>query len=174
MEGQERADTTAGADPGLSGVDPDLSGPGRRRRSLRAHGAVLAALALGGAVGALSRYVVDYLVPAGAGQFPWGTFWTNVTGSAALGFAMLVMLETLPRTHLARPLIGTGLIGAYTTFSTFVVGALLLLRDGRDLTALAYLASTLLGGFLAAWAGMGSGRLAVRAGTWLRARGGEQ
>src|ERR1700722_12411120 len=87
---------------------------GRRRAQL----AILAAVATGGAFGAVSRYAISLAIPETTAGFPWATFLINITGSAVLGFLITLILEQFPRGRLARPLLGTGFIGAYTTFST--------------------------------------------------------
>ena len=82
-------------------------------------------------LGAVSRYAISLALPSEPGRFPWGTFLVNVTGSFVLGFLLVVLLEQFPRGRLARSVIGTGFIGAYTTLSTFVVKAVELVRDGH-------------------------------------------
>ena len=156
-------------------VDPDLdAGPasapsdrGRRPRSGR-NRAVVLALACGGAAGAVTRDAVSLAMPAAAGQFPWGTFAINVTGSFVLGFLLILVLEQFPRGRLARPILGAGFLGAFTTFSTFMVDAVQLVHDGRPTTAVAYVLASLFAGLLAVWLGMGSARVAIRAERWVQ------
>jgi CrcB protein len=120
---------------------------------------VLGVIALGGMVGASARYGVAQLVHPGAGGFPWATLWTNLSGSLILGFVLVLLLERLPPTRYARPFVATGVIGAYTTFSTFAVETDVLVKDGRAVTAALYVLGTLVGGLLAAWVGLVTGRL---------------
>jgi CrcB protein len=110
----------------------------------------------------VARYAVERALPTVPGHFPWGTFCVNVTGSAALGLLLVVVIDLLPRGHIARPLIGTGVIGAYTTFSTLAGEAVLLIHDGHALGALAYLAASLAAGLAAVILGMAIGRAAVK------------
>jgi CrcB protein len=120
---------------------------------------VLGVIALGGMVGASARYGVAQLVHPGVGGFPWATLWTNLSGSLILGFVLVLLLERLPPTRYARPFVATGVIGAYTTFSTFAVETDVLVKDGRAVTAALYVLGTLVGGLLAAWVGLVTGRL---------------
>lgn len=152
-------------------VDPDLlpddrtaTRPARRRADLL----LLGVVAAGGAVGSVARYGVSLAMPTVAGRFPWGTFLINLSGSVLLGFLLVLLLEQFPRGHLARPLIGTGVLGAYTTFSTLEVDAVLLVRDHHPAVAATYLAGSLAGGFVCVWLGMLGARLAVRAERWLQ------
>jgi fluoride exporter len=162
----------------LSGwpIDPDLGPdeigerdplPQQRRRARHVQFVIVAAIACGGVVGALSRYLLSLALPTETGRFPWGTFLINVTGSALLGFLLILLMEQFPRGHLARPALGTGIIGAYTTFSTFVVEAVLLVRDGHVLTALTYVLLSVVVGIGALWMGMTVARLAIRTERWL-------
>ena len=123
-------------------------------RVLRADPRVLAAIAFGGALGAPARYGVAQLIHVRAGGFPWATFWTNITGSLALGFVLALLLERFPPTRYVRPFVATGFIGAYTTYSTFAVETDLLIKDGHAAVALAYASSSLLAGFVAVWLGL--------------------
>jgi len=135
------------------GVSPE------EKRSWAAETLLLAALAGGGALGALSRYSLSLALPTEAAQFPWCTFLINVSGSAVLGFFLILMVERFPKASLARSVIGAGFIGGYTTFSTFIVEALLLIRDGHAQLAFAYLMASSIVGLLAAAAGVKVARL---------------
>ena len=81
----------------------------------------LALIALGGALGALSRYGVGVWVQSHVPKstFPWGTFVINATGSFLLGLIATLLTERILVNPNLRPLITIGFIGAYTTFSTF-------------------------------------------------------
>jgi fluoride exporter len=101
----------------------------------------LGVAALGG-VGATARFLLDGAVSARAGTaFPWGTLAVNVTGSFALGVVG------------ANVLFGTGLIGAYTTFSTWMLETHRLAEDGRRWPAVLNVVGSLAVGLPAAWLG---------------------
>ena len=119
-----------------------------------ARGPILAAIALGGALGAPARYGVAQLIHVANGSFPWATFWTNITGSLALGFVLVLILERFPPTFYVRPFVATGFLGAYTTYSTFTVETDLLVRNGHAGIGTAYALASLVAGFVAVWAGM--------------------
>lgn len=121
--------------------------------------AALAAMALGGALGTAARYGVAQVVHAGPGGFPWPTFWTNLSGSFALGLLLAVVVQRFPPRRYLRPFVAVGFIGAYTTYSTFAVETVLMARDGHAALALVYAGSSLVAGFVAAWAGIRSARL---------------
>jgi CrcB protein len=140
----------------------------RRRRARRAQVLIVVALGLGGVAGALSRYFISLAMPTIDGRFPWGTFVINVTGSAVLGFLLILVIEQFPRGRLARPVLGTGFLGAYTTFSTFMVEAVNLVRAGRALIAVTYLVASAVVGLLAMWAGMTVARSLIRFERWLQ------
>jgi CrcB protein len=125
---------------------------------------VLAAVAVGGALGASSRYAVGELIPSGTDGFPWGTFWANIAGSFALGFLLAVMLARLPHSRYRRSFVATGFLGAFTTYSSFAVGTLELARDGHPSIALLYAAASLAGGILTAWGGIACARAAIAGG----------
>jgi fluoride exporter len=100
---------------------------------------------LGGAVGASTRYLTDVTVQRRHGSdFPWGTWSVNVVGSFVLGVAV----EAGP--HWLVTLVGTGLCGALTTFSTFGYETVRLREQGRSGVALAYVAGSLAAGLAAA------------------------
>ncbi|MDQ3459255.1 MAG: fluoride efflux transporter CrcB [Deinococcota bacterium] len=111
-------------------------------------------IALAGALGAASRYLIDfYLVSRVRGSFPVGTFTVNVTGSLALGFlAGLVLYRGMPVE--VKVLLGTGFLGAYTTFSTWMYETARLVEEGAWRAALVNAAGSLLAGVAAAAAGL--------------------
>lgn len=107
------------------------------------------AVALGAAVGAPSRYLVDRWLRARLGPgFPWGTLLVNVVGSALLGF-----LTALPADPAVAALLGTGFCGALTTYSTFGYDTVRLVRAGSRGRALAYVLASVAAGVAAASAG---------------------
>jgi len=164
-------------DPDLPGAGSDTSTSSPRRRARRRHrppGAQLVlvtSIGIGGVVGALSRYVLEQTFPPAPGQIPWVVLAINLTGSALLGLLLVVLVEQFPRGRLARSMLGTGIIGAYTTFSTFTVGAVEIGRAGHDVTAVVYVVLSVLGGLVAAAAGIALGRLAMRVERWLQEMG---
>lgn len=97
----------------------------------RADRGVLGAIALGGALGASARYGVAKVVHVAPHTFPWATLWTNLSGSFALGFMLALLLERFPPSRYIRPFVATGFLGAYTTYSTFAVETVLLVKNGR-------------------------------------------
>lgn len=119
---------------------------------------ILGAVALGGAGGACLRHLIGLWVPVRPGSFPWSTFAVNVSGAAALGFLLTLVFERWPPTVYVRPFAAIGFLGAYTTFSTLVVEADLLARDGHGARAALYVVTSLLGGFVAVYAGVVAGR----------------
>ena len=119
----------------------------------------MAAIAVGGALGAPARYEVSRLIVVPAGGFPWDVFWTNISGSLVLGFLLVLIIERLPPSRYLRPFLAVGFLGAYTTYSTYMVGASLLIKDGHVVTGLVYLFASALAGFVAVWIGIVAGRL---------------
>jgi CrcB protein len=120
---------------------------------------VLLAIALGGGFGSVARHLVGEALPARAGHFPWGTFWINVTGSFALGFLMVMILDVWPPTRYVRPLLCIGFVGGFTTFSTLAVETRGLAADGRLALADAYALDSLVAGLVAVWAGIALARI---------------
>ncbi|MFE9118479.1 fluoride efflux transporter CrcB [Streptomyces sp. NPDC007172] len=123
--------------------DIDLAVPAQRRDVARGLGPVVAVVALGGAIGACARYGASLLWTTPAGSLPWTTLLVNASGCAVIGVLMVVITEVLPAHRLVRPFFGTGVLGGFTTFSTYAVDIQKLLSAGRPLTACAYLALTL-------------------------------
>jgi CrcB protein len=118
------------------------------------------AVAAGGAVGAVARYLLAANVTARLGTgFPYGTLSVNLLGCLLLGIlAETVALKLhLPRVY--QSMLATGFIGAFTTFSTFVMESVLLMERGVMLTALLYVGLSVVLGILAFMGGMAAIRL---------------
>ncbi len=126
-------------------------------RSGRARPAVLAAVAVGGALGSLTRAALGDAFPIHAGHFPWTTMAINVSGSFVLGVVLVVLLERAGPGRLLRPFVATGFLGGYTTFSTFMVETMKLGRSGHAPAGASYVAASLLLGLTAAWVGVRAG-----------------
>lgn len=109
----------------------------------------LAAIFVGGAIGAVARYGLAQALPHDAGTWPWATLAVNVAGALALGYLTTRLQERLPPTAYRRPLLGTGLCGALTTFSTVQIELLQMLDDGRAGLAAGYAAASIAAGVLA-------------------------
>lgn len=161
---------STGLDDDQLPIDPDLAPddpaepslkprPRRRFAFERAKPDVLAAIALGGMVGASGRYGVSQVIHVPAGTFPWATFWTNVVGAFVLGISLVLLLERFPPTRYLRSFLATGVIGAFTTMSTFEVETVTLFKDGHAAIALAYGLGSVAGGLTAAVIGVRLGRL---------------
>lgn len=119
---------------------------------------VLLVIGLGGAIGGSARYAFLAVLPHRGSEFPWATFLENVAGSFLMG-ALVVLLMEVARPHrLIRPFLGVGVLGGFTTFSTYAVDVVSLTEAGSPGMALAYLTTTLLGALLAVWAGMATTR----------------
>ncbi|HZD96969.1 MAG TPA: fluoride efflux transporter CrcB [Micromonosporaceae bacterium] len=141
--------------------DIDLHVERQRTELLRTHGAVLAAISVGGAIGALARYGLGVAFPPGRTGFPWATFGINVVGSLLIGILMVLVVDVWEAHPLVRPFLGVGILGGFTTFSTYVVDAQRLVNAGAAATALAYLAATLAGAIFAVYVGLTITRAAV-------------
>ena len=112
---------------------------------------VLGVVAVGGGIGALARYGLAVLLPGG---FPWATFAVNVLGCLLIGVLMVLVTEVRTPHRLVRPFLGTGILGGFTTFSTYTVEVDALFRAGATGLAFAYLAGTLVAALLAVSAGV--------------------
>lgn len=114
---------------------------------------VLTVIAIGAAIGAVGRYGVDVLLPAGERGFPLGTFLVNVVGCLLIGALAGVLCQ--PAAHpLLRPFMAVGLLGGFTTFSTYTVEAVTLALRGETATALGYLLATVVAALVAVEAGL--------------------
>ena len=121
------------------------------------------AVACGGALGAVARYTVEQALPTAAGGFPVATLLANALGSLLLGVLLgVAAARTTPA--LLGPFVGTGVLGGFTTYSTFALAVQdLLTRAAWDVAA-TYVGLTLVAGLGSAWLGLWAGRRAGRVG----------
>jgi CrcB protein len=143
-------------------ADVDLHVPAQRRELAGSHGAVLAVIAAGGGIGGVARYGTSQLWPSAPGGFPWATFAVNALGCLLIGVLMVLITEVWVAHRLARLFLGVGVLGGFTTFSTYTAEIRTLLRPGTVALAFAYLAGTLLAAMLAVIAGVWLTRLVSR------------
>ncbi|HWA81012.1 MAG TPA: fluoride efflux transporter CrcB [Acetobacteraceae bacterium] len=112
------------------------------------------AIAIGGTLGCWARYAMTNLVQAMFGRgFPYATLSINLLGSLLMGFLFFATLERLTISPAVRAGILTGVLGGFTTFSTFEMETLLLVEQGDALKALLYVFLSVVPGFLGAFGG---------------------
>jgi CrcB protein len=140
-------------------VDPDLVARPPRGRARHADPMVVATIALGGILGTLCRYGVSRVIHVAPASFPWATFTVNVSGAFALGLLLTLVIERWPPSRYVRPFLAIGFLGAYTTFSTFMVETDLLVKNGAGDVAALYLVGSLVAGLVAVYLGIVAGRL---------------
>jgi CrcB protein len=148
-------------------VDPDRDGddevvPGRPPVE---HWDVALAVAAGGAIGGLARYATTELVGTHPASFPWATFVENVVGCLLLGALMVVLVELRGPSRYARPFLGVGVLGGYTTFSAYTSEIRALAASGHTVTAALYLAGSVVAGLLATLVGVAGARVVARVGS---------
>jgi CrcB protein len=116
-------------------------------------------VALGGAVGSVTRYVVGVAVQGRSGlDFPIGTLLVNLSGCLLLGFFIRYALATPAITPEVRALLTTGLCGGYTTFSTFSYETVALIEDGDWRRAALYVGLSVVGSILGVMLGIAGAR----------------
>jgi CrcB protein len=108
---------------------------------------LVAAIFVGGMAGALARTALEEALPHTPGSWPWATFAVNVAGAVLLGYFVTRLQERLPPTTYLRPMFGTGLCGALTTFSTMQLELLQMLDAGRVGLAALYAGGSIAAGF---------------------------
>ena len=132
----------AGIEPHVIDPDVDLHDPAQRGET-QPHGwDLLAAIAVGGIAGAEARYGLSVLLPHPGNAFPWSTVLINASGSLLIGVLMVLVVEVRTVHRLVRPLLGVGVLGGFTTYSSFALDAVRLVHDHRPLLAFGYLATT--------------------------------
>jgi fluoride exporter len=122
---------------------------------------VLAVISVGGVIGSLARYALTTALPHAHDGFPWATFGINVSGSLLIGVLMVLVAEVWAGRPLLRPFLGVGVLGGFTTFSTYVLD---LQEAAHAGIASTYLAATLFCALVAVWAGAAVTAWAVRSG----------
>jgi CrcB protein len=133
-----------------SAIQHQRSGPGA---------ADVVAVAVGGGLGSVARYLLSAAFPAGHG-FPWAIFAINVSGCFCLGLLMVYLLEVWPPRRFLRPFLAIGLVGGYTTFSTYAGGVVTLQTGHAPALAVAYALSSIVAALVAVWCGMRAARAA--------------
>ena len=129
---------------------------GQRGRMPRRHRRwdIVAVIALGGALGAVARQLISEALPEAPSGFPFGTFMVNLSGCLLIGLLMVSIVEVRRPHRLIRPFLGVGLLGGYTTFSTYAVEIQRLIQAGDPRIAFAYFGATIVGALLAVQAGV--------------------
>lgn len=129
-----------------------------RRILMETLGKILS-VAVGGAFGAVARYLIN-VSPAASlfEKFPFPTFFINITGSFLIGFLMIVLSDKMQVSDNLRMAIIVGFLGAFTTFSTFEMEIFGLVRERQIVIAFAYLFLSIFVGFVGVLAGVAIGR----------------
>ena len=142
-------------------IDPDIDLRARspRGETRKQQWARLIAIAIGGVLGSEARYGLSLAVPHPAGAMPSATLLTNVSGCALIGVLMVTITELTSAHRLVRPFLGVGVLGGYTTFSTYILDIHQLLEADRPGLALTYLALTPISALAAVWVGATTVRL---------------
>ncbi|MFJ5921707.1 fluoride efflux transporter FluC [Kitasatospora sp. NPDC092948] len=123
---------------------------------------IVAAVAVGGALGAGCRYGVERLWPVSGTAFPWPILTVNAVGCLVMGALMTVLSVRFPRAKkLAGSLLGTGFLGGFTTFSHYTDNIRELVRGGAPGTAVGYLLLTVVAAMTAVTLGVFAARAAV-------------
>jgi fluoride exporter len=111
----------------------------------------LAAVFTGGALGTVARAALGLLAAPDPARWPWPTFVVNIVGAFLVGYFTTRLLERLPLSSYRRPLLGTGLCGGLTTFSTMQVETLRMLEHHHYGLAAGYTAASIVAGLIAVY-----------------------
>lgn len=111
----------------------------------------LAAIFAGGALGSLARAALATLTVPDPARWPWPTFVVNIVGAFLVGYFTTRLLERLPLSSYRRPLLGTGLCGGLTTFSTMQVETVKMIEHGHWTLAATYTVVSITLGLLAVY-----------------------
>ncbi len=140
----------AGRLPGARAGGPAPPRPGRGRLVRpRADGRTVAAVFAGGALGTLARAALAQAFPHAATAWPWPTFAVNIAAAFLLGYFVTRLQERLPLSSYRRPLLGTGICGGLSTFSTMEVEILKMLSAHAYALAAGYAAASIAAGYAA-------------------------
>ena len=149
--------------PGSQLVETEAPSEGRWPRPglRRVPWVTLGVISAGGVIGALARQGLWAVFPRGAG-FDWTTLGINVAGCALIGVLMVAVTEVWHVHRLAARFLGVGVLGGFTTFSTYIIDIQKSITSGAPQTGLAYLAATLTAALLAVYAAVTLTRLIAR------------
>ena len=114
--------------------------------------------ALGGALGALARWAVAEALPASPTGWPWATLVVNLAGCFLIGLLTAVLISRSPEPAWARPFLGVGVLGGFTTYSAFAVEVVRLVEDAALARAAGYVLASVVGGVAAVVLGAGTAR----------------
>jgi CrcB protein len=140
-------------------VVPDPS----QRPEPSTHPWTLALISVGGMAGASARYALEEAWPHADGGLPWATLFINVSGCLLIGVLMVAVTEAGPRNPLWRPVLGVGVLGGYTTLSTYAVQVQQAVQAGAPGLALGYLFGTVAAALVAVAVGTLGARAVVAA-----------
>ena len=115
---------------------------------------VLVAIAAGGALGAPARYEIALTVHDAQHGFPWATFWTNIVGAFVLAVFLTTIVERDTPSRHGRPFFAIGFLGAFTTFSTYILQIYRSTSTGHLAIAFANAFGSLAAGLVALYAGI--------------------
>jgi fluoride exporter len=138
-------------DPPIVDSDVELDDPTQRAEITPREWDLLLAVAIGGVLGAQARYGLDVAIPHAPNRLPWATMLINASGCLLIGVLMAGLLSAARPPRLARPFLGVGILGGYTTYSTFATDAVHLVVVHRPERAAGYLALTVVSCFTAVW-----------------------
>lgn len=118
--------------------------------------AVILAVAIGGAIGSVGRYLINtvWLPAAGPHALPWGTLTVNVAGSFLYGLLFAVLTAYLPASGTLRVALLAGFLGGFTTFSSFSFESVQLIQEGQAVLAMVYVVASVVSCLLALWLGL--------------------
>ena len=126
--------------------------PLRRRGAAPVEGADLAAIFIGGFVGAMARAGLAQALVVRAGQWPWATFIVNIAASLALGYLVTRLEEGLPSFLYRHAFLTSGICGALSTFSTMMLELVRMIDGAHWALAIGYTTASLTGGLAAVFA----------------------
>ena len=115
---------------------------------------MLFAVGVGGGLGALARYYIAGAIQSAATSFPWGIFVVNITGGLLMGMIVEASALKLNLSPELRSFLTVGILGGYTTFSTFSLDSALLLQKGEYALAAGYVIGSVVLSILALFAGL--------------------
>lgn len=116
-------------------------------------------VAVGGAFGAMGRYWVSGVLNNAEHRLPFGTLSVNILGSFLMGVCFVLVLEKTKLSPEMRPLLMTGFMGAFTTFSTFSLETVAMIQEGHIMSALIYISLSLILCLVALYAGLALTRM---------------